>query len=183
MNITEFVWWSSRLRRWFRFNSWYLKGEKSLKKDVITVQLMFACLYHMKYKFPFIYWLTANILFCFPRGPWKISCLFRWASFLECGPCKVSILFGTCFKNIDLHGFMLLKSKCWTLYRVILFYVKNFNTETAAIGVAFFCLKLLRYFFFQNVHCIWDLCPIWSLGSLETFFLVIINPKKKLKAL
>ena len=48
MNITGFVWWSSRLRRRFRFNSWYLKGEKNLKKDVITVQLMFACLYHIK---------------------------------------------------------------------------------------------------------------------------------------
>jgi len=29
----------------------YLKGEKNFKKDVMTVQLqvMFACLYHMKY--------------------------------------------------------------------------------------------------------------------------------------
>jgi len=104
--------------------------------------------------------------------------LFRWASFFEWSPCKVSILFGTCFKNIDLHSFMLLQIKCWKLYRVILFYVKNSNTETAAIKVAFFCLKPLRYFFFQNVHCKWDMCPIWSLGSLDTFFLVIIIQKK-----
>jgi len=48
MNITGFVWWSSRLRRRFWFNSWYLKGEKNFKKDVITVQSMFACLYQIK---------------------------------------------------------------------------------------------------------------------------------------
>ena len=32
MNITGFVLWSSRLIRRFWFNSWYLKGEKNLRK-------------------------------------------------------------------------------------------------------------------------------------------------------
>ena len=63
MNITGFVRWSSRMRKRFWFNAWYLKGEKNFKKDVITVQVqvMFACLYHMKYKqFPFMYCIFQN---------------------------------------------------------------------------------------------------------------------------
>jgi len=71
MNITGFGLWSSRLSR-FSFNAWYLRSENNFEKDVITVQLLFACLYHMKYyTFPFMCRPTASnvrfivSLFCF----------------------------------------------------------------------------------------------------------------------
>jgi len=168
MKITGFVWWSSRLKRRFWFNSCYLKSEKkNFEKDVITVQLLFACLYHMKYNSFLSFADLQQILFCFPCDGWQISCLFRCASFLKWSLCKVSILCDTCFKNMDLHGFMLLQSKCSTLYGGIIFYVNNSNAVTVAIEVAILRPKLLRYFFFQIVN---EICIQSGVSALSTPF-------------
>jgi len=145
MNITGFVWWSSRLRRRFWFNAWYLKGEKKFKKDVITVQLLFACLYHMKYNTSFLSWADLQQIFIFVflviLGK-SLACLDAQAS-LNGVPVKLIyyvvivlrtwIYTASCYYRVNAQHCME-----W------LHFVKNSNRVTVAIKVAIFCPKLLR---------------------------------------